>query len=355
MPPRCLYLTSLFLVSFIASCALLNFVFFVTNKAPYLGEITEKMTAYLQSSDQYNAVFIGPSMTAYSINSDWMNAEAQKTGCGMKVYNFGVGMLEWPELLYIIDSILKAHPDSLQYMFFQDPLFDRAALVNRNTYRKRYFLSLKFFSGHLDNIRTAFSTPENQREALWGLVYNTAYNLMNFGYFSRIVFSVPGIARGSAAEGIIDGSLYLRTAGYVSIEAAPLFRTNHDVFLKKKQEFDDVFLDWRAHPVEASDDPVVSRRAALLSGLAARIDDAGYKAGIYIPPFASKGKISNDQALAQNLRNAVPGLIVLHYNEPWEFPDLWQAELWYDYGHLAASGAIVLSENILKKVCSLSP
>ena len=330
----------LFALSFVIASAGISLTLRAMEPDPELLVLSPKLRHFQDNRETYNTVFLGTSRTFYHIVPDEVESAAEAAGCsGMRVYNFGVFGLNGAEQDWLINEILTTDGSNLNTLIIEDPLPAERQFSDVTSTRARYFHQPALYGSYASDI---LSFPESTPKH--------AFRLGVFGY--GVLHDLSGVGR--AAEAVFPDAIQYEPDVFDfsrhGFEALGSVRT---------KEIDARRADFEAQPdrflalIEAfaagpESDP--SARAAYHAKRLARIERTGVRAGLFISPDV--GELRRTPWVGTALSETYADAMVLNYNRPDQYANLFTRALWFDFSHLNETGAKLLSRSIGQDLCT---
>lgn len=134
---------------------------------------------YLDHADEYNALFVGSSLTKHHIDP-LVISEHLDSSLDVRIYNMSDGGYYTPESTIGIDNILKNKPDNLKYIFLEMTT-PSPAVGNKYTTRTTYWHNLQNSSLIIQHIQAGNFGDEYEQDWLEETVASTVMNYLHFG------------------------------------------------------------------------------------------------------------------------------------------------------------------------------
>lgn len=335
-----------------------------------------KLEYYASHADQYDTVFLGTSHVFRAFVPEVYDGTLRDAGLPSSSFNFGVQSVNLVEARYLVRRILERGDGHLRRLFFEYewlvPQIDpRNAFAARTTYWHDW-----------DATSVAMDRALVWQERLGEeLVYvedgTTTHSLFTVGdrllspgrriakeHFQHWLFDRLFVGRGrDAVKGLLgrqhgETGRYGLADGYLSLEQEEQrlgagrnsYRARRERFLANQPDYEanvEALRTAAAHFGDGDwmdDDLARVDDLELVRTLAHEVQLSGVQFVLVVMPSQSC-----DRAFEQRLLREM-GVLVLRYNLPDEFPDLYAPEHRYDSGHLAASGAGIFSRLLARDV-----
>jgi hypothetical protein len=300
------------------------------------GGVSQKFRFFAAHKDEFDTLFIGSSRVYFQISPAIFDRVTRESGMPTHSFNFGVGGMYLPETAYLLEQILNLKPRNLKWVFIEyDELQTKWSPENQTSRRALYWADWKRVSLLLRKLTDAgtdplwLSNPAKLRDII--LRQNgekSTRSLLTF-YLTQIERNYTNISR---AADVLDHFLSRDTKG----RRASYLGAASDGYVTRPN---------RMSPSQA---------AAYERGLAAAMAEAGTRP---LSPYAMEAY----RQCAQEVRNigAVPIFlitpstteinvaaetteltgVVMAFNNPQAYPNLFRSSARRDGQHLTKSGA----------------
>ncbi len=330
----------IFALSFAVVSVALSLTLRAAEPEPDLLVLTPKLEHFRDNQDQYNTIFLGTSRTFYHIVPIEVESAAHDAGCpGLSVYNFGVFGLNGAEQDWLIGEILNRSGSNLKTLIIEDPLPAERRVADVTSERARYFHKPALYSSYANDI---LSFPESTPKHLFRLGvfgYGVLHDLSGVGRAADAVFPSATPHEPDSFDFTFHGFEALGSIRTADIDA------RRATFEAQPERFAD-YLSAFAHGPES--DP--SARAAYHAKRLSRIEQAGVQAGLFISPDAAELRRTPWVGKAASAND--PDAMVLNYNLPDQYTDIFERHNWFDFNHLNEAGARLLSQKIGRQLCA---
>lgn len=331
---------ALFAAAFAGVAIPLSLAFRAQTPMPDMIVFTPKLEAYRAAAADYDTVFIGTSRTFYHIVPEEVEAGAALAGCpGWRVINLGVFGLTGYEQDWLTGEVLKAGDGKLQRVIIEDPLPNTHKLADATTDRARYFHGPEMWPAHMASIA---SYPESLPKR----VFRAGMFVIGAG------FDLSGVGRGSdlmfpPAEAPRPSQFDMSERGFEALGSI----TTPDILARRAEfENDPAGFDAYLARYGAPSNEDTAQRASYLADRLDRLSAAEVTSALYISPDLPE--LDRTPRTGEAVR-ALPGnRIVLNFNRPDVYPDLFERDLWYDFSHFGEAGARALSRLTGEELCA---
>jgi len=316
------------LLAFAACCAVLGAIL----PFPQVPVVTAKREYLKAHLSEYDTLFIGSSRFVHQIIPAQFDASLAAAGTPVRSFNLGVDGMWPPESLYFLRQILALHPPRLKWVVIE-LLETRPFVEQANSARAVYWHTTPVTFSLVQNI-LSMRRPwtfkwEKLRPHLWAWLQRSC----NYGCGADWVTAQTQRSKSEQPfwftnsgywaepdEPIKEGELKQLTANLESIrQQLPSY--------PMRPAFREEFLDCIAAVRRAGAEPV-----------------------FILSPTVNK---------FENVRDIPEGAPVLRFNNPAEYPQLYEPEIYYDSVHLNRAGASLytdlLAERFLESVVKVQP
>lgn len=304
---------------------------------PEIAVVSSKLENFSEKKNEYNTIFIGSSRIYRHIVPSKFDNLVESQGHNIKSYNFGVPGMQVPETYFLLKKILAMKPKNLEFVFIE--LYDvnlSVARENLRTNRVIYWHTWEHTLWLYDLILDSDRRLLRKLNLLRLHTIPLAYNLANVGKGDRLIQWIlnpedeenttfdPGSNKVFKNPGL-DGYL-------------PIEEETDIVFKNRRQDFL-ANLDTYRQKVELISLPVDEVEALkpdqleVIKKLIQLVKDSSATPIFIITPVLEK----EAHLLAANTKGDVP--ILFSFNDPTEYPSLYDPEYRLDIGHLKDKGA----------------
>jgi hypothetical protein len=312
--------------------------------------VGEKLAHLRQNPGRYDTLFIGSSYVYREFDPSRFDAISAEAGVSTTSFNLGIPGMDPPETYWLVDQALANGNTRFRLVMIElDSLHSRVRPANVHTRR---------FDAWHDAGRTiaavrAVATGDTTRGKKLKDVASHAE-----AFVRRLAF----IGRGRALLGFPVSEdrgvekahpLGARSDGYVSLdeEEAAVFALRRDMFGSFEEDrYQEKLAELRRGVEDEDGDVGVSDlEIELLRSAIEKVQHTGARVVLVVPPCLATRAGLIRRALA------VDGTIVLAFNDPDRFPDLYDPALRFDVGHLNAAGADLFTTRLAAAVLALPP
>ncbi len=329
----------IFLVAFCVTAAGLSLSFRANTQKPDMLILSPKLAHFKAYQENYNTVFLGTSRTFYHIVPDEVEIAAADAGCpGLSVFNFGVFGLNGAEQDWILREIQNTPNLQLQTLILEDPLPAERRVSDVTTERARYFHQIGLYRAYLSDI---LSFPESRAKQVFRagiFAYGALYDLSGVGK-SASYFFPPAEQKNTFSFDFARGGF----EALGSIMNDDIAARRNDFIANPEKFFDEV----ASYDLGPESDP--SQRARYHFNRLKQLEASGFNVGFFVSPDAQE--IRRTAWVGKALSELDDEAVVLNYNQPDLYPELFDRYLWFDFSHLNEEGAITLSQKVGAQLC----
>ena len=300
------------------------------------GGVSQKFRFFAAHKDEFDTLFIGSSRIYFQISPAIFDRVTRESGMPTHSFNFGIGGMYLPESAYLLEQILNLKPRNLRWVFIEyDELQTKWSPENQTSRRALYWADWKRVSLLLRKLSDAGTAPpwlpdpaKLRDIMLRQKDEKNTRSLMAF-YAGQFEKNYTNVARaGDVPDYFLSRDTKERRARYLGVAS--------DGYVTRPN---------RMSPSQA---------AAYERGLAAAMGQRGSRP---LSPYTVEGY----QQCAQEVRNIGaapiflitpsttqiniaadrPGLagVVMAFNDPRTYPNLFRSDVRRDGQHLTKSGA----------------
>lgn len=337
------------LVSFV-TCALIVTAVSRTIAPPPSPPVLEAKLGDLSTRrEQIEAVFIGSSRIATTIDPSTLDPALAAQGCPLTTYNLGVPGLHLLEQRALLERLSKIDLPRLKWIFLDLPLTlepspDRFSVA-------RFRATMRFANMPLA-LRDLWTAPISLPKRLWSsamLGLGFAYEQSGLGAIAALLDPPANDGDGGSDLARIDraraGFMPLaRNSGYADLER------RRAAFEQRERAGFEVQLRAAVNrPLDATISPA---RLDFLATLAREAMIGHAKVGYVIMPEPTARAVGNAKALAARWSVSQGGYVLANMNDPASLPAYGDASAWFDVAHLWQPQAIDLSARLAAPLCA---
>jgi hypothetical protein len=300
------------------------------------GGVSQKFRFFAAHKDEFDTLFIGSSRIYFQISPAIFDRVTRESGLPTHSFNFGIGGMYLPETGYLLEQILKLKPQKLRWVFIEyDELQTKWSPENQTSRRALYWADLKRVSLLLRKLTDAGTDPvwlpnaaklrdivlrqddeKNTRSLLTFYVTQFERNYTNVAraadvldyFFSRDTTERRASYLGAASDG------YVPRAGEMSPSQTVAYERG-----------------LAATMAQRSTRPLSPYTVAAYRQCATEVRDLGATPIFLITPSTTQINIATESS-------ALPG-VVMAFNKPRTYPNLYRTDVRRDGQHLTKSGA----------------
>jgi len=124
------------------------------------GGVSQKFRFFAAHKDEFDTLFIGSSRVYFQISPVIFDRVARESGLATHSFNFGIGGMYLPETAYLLEQILNLKPRNLRWVFIEyDELQTRWSPDNQTSRRALYWADWKRVSLLLRKLTDAGTDP----------------------------------------------------------------------------------------------------------------------------------------------------------------------------------------------------
>lgn len=327
---------SLAAIAFLIACSVINLTIAIPSVwRPNLDAIDAKLAAFKQSKEDFDVLVCGPSHVEYGVNPEILDPLLESQGLEVCTFNLGLEGMKLAEREFVLRRALELSKGRVKYLIVEFEL--RATPLVKNLYsaRTRYFSSPRYIG---NSLRTKlFSKRSLAKRIGASSVICCAFvlNQMNLGVVPDLLLpkvndpEVNEAPSNFSSFGWKNGDSRLNRRNLAKIEdsllrATETTKTNR---ILTGEEFSSIEQDLEI------------------------IEKFGCVPIVLFAPCCDG--IEEDLAIRNYIQAHRPDLLVLDFTPSGpDWPSFCDAELWFDSGHLASSGAEVFSRLLAQRLSS---
>jgi len=302
---------------------------------PEVGDVSPKLRFFAAHKDEFETVFVGSSHIHYGVSPSAFDEVLARAGIPNRSFNLGADAMYPPERFYVLEQILAMKPRKLKRLFLEmedietwpdDQVSQRA--VYWHDWSRTWIILRKILDmGVPEPRRRKLRAVRREREPIAAHLTLLARNVCNVGRAFDLSESFgyddaePGWELGPKLDG------YIPLATTISGDKALAFEK--ELAHERSVRLEDVVLDRYA--------------AEAYRHYARQIHNAGATPVFLVSPVHPQ------------VPSKFPGLspcLLLAYNDPTRYPDLYRSEARMDENHLNPTGADkftrLIAEDFLK-------
>jgi len=124
------------------------------------GGVSQKFRFFAEHKDEFDTLFIGSSRIYFQISPAIFDRVTRESGLPTHSFNFGIGGMYLPETSYLLEQILNLKPRNLRWVFIEyDEMQTKWSPENQTSRRALYWADWKRVSLLLRKLTDAGTTP----------------------------------------------------------------------------------------------------------------------------------------------------------------------------------------------------
>ena len=124
------------------------------------GGVSQKFRFFAAHKDEFDTLFIGSSRVYFQISPGIFDRVTRENGMPTHSFNFGIGGMYLPETAYLLEQILKLKPRNLKWIFIEyDELQTKCSPENQTSRRALYWADWKRVSLLLRKLTDSGTDP----------------------------------------------------------------------------------------------------------------------------------------------------------------------------------------------------
>lgn len=319
-------------VAFFCTCITLHCLL----PAPDASGIATKMRFFAAHKDDFDTIFVGSSHIYCGVSPALFDEGMAKAGIPSHTFNFGVNGMYPPERFYVLEQILSLNPRKLKRVFVElDDIQGTWLPDEQNSQRVLYWRDWRHTWVILEKALD-LDVPGQWKRKLWALRKRRDTIIRSLSLFAK---NVSNFGRAlDIAESFVNSNQIpeVETDGY--------FAQTTRIFGEKESAFqNELAREQAAHIANVVLDPYASR---FYVHFARRIRSTGA-----IPVFVVTPTYPQ---MPSRFSGPPPGL-VLSYNNPLTYSDLYRSDARSDEGHLNSTGAERLTRLLVEDFLRNTP
>ena len=328
-------------LAFTGACLAIRRVF----PFPEMPDAHAKMMHFSAHPDDYDALFLGTSRINFQVIPAMFDPLAQAAGVPVKSFNAGVAGMRPPEDSYFFDQLLAARPQRLRWVFIElvhiRPRFNEEL---RGTMRAQYWHDAPRL--WLMWKRITYLKPTKKRRSLERTWNDLREPLAEFPEHLRLFLrEMSNLGRG---DFLADQLLRKRPdwrrmlPHYLGDDLAGWRETGRgeDMPAEIREKFEKERAERLAEPAAHDLAEPISQGA--LEAMIAKVERLGATPVLIVPPTTGKKTFYPQPERARKT-------IVLDFNDPVRFPELYENRHRLDTDHLNTAGAEVFTRLLVEQ------
>jgi hypothetical protein len=300
------------------------------------GGVSDKFRFFAAHKDEFNTLFIGSSRIYFQISPAIFDRVTGESGLSTHSFNFGIGGMYLPETAYLLEQILKLKPRNLKWVFVEyDELQTKWSPENQTSRRALYWADWKRVSLLLRKLTDTgtgpprLPSPAKFREiVLRQKNEKNTRSLLTF-YATQLEKNSTNVAR---AADILDYFLGRdrndRLASYLGAASDGYVTRPNRMSPNQAAAYERALA---ATMAQIGTRPLSSYTIQTYRQCAQEVRNIGAAPIFLITPSTTQIDIKTENT-------GLPG-VVMAFNNPGIYPDLYRSDVRRDGQHLTKSGA----------------
>ena len=300
------------------------------------GGVSQKFRFFAAHKDEFDTLFIGSSRVYFQISPAIFDRVTRESGMPTHSFNFGVGGMYLPETAYLLEQILNLKPRNLKWVFIEyDELQTKWSPENQSSRRALYWADWKRVSLLLRKLTDAgtdplwLSNPAKLRDII--LRQNdekSTRSLLTF-YVTQVERNYTNISRAAdVLDHFLGPDTKERRASYLGAGSDGYVTRPNRMSPSQAAAFERALA---AAMAEAGTRPLSAYAVEAYRQCAQEVRDIGAAPIFLITPSTTQIGVATEGT-------GTPGL-VMAFNNPRAYPNLFRSSARRDGQHLTKSGA----------------
>ena len=335
-PARLIVGLAMLALAFVAACLVIRSAF----PFPDIPNVHAKIVHFREHPNDYDTLFIGSSRLNYQVIPSQFDRLSRAAGLPTKSYNAGIAGMRPPEDSYFLDQLLAAKPQHLRWVFLEVMnIRPRLNAEVRGTLRAQYWHDWPRLK--LMWQRIFYLQPTDRRRSfkrIWNELREPFAELP--GHLELFMREMSNIGRGDfvAAQLLskpVDSRLSLKR--YLGSDLAGWTPTGRGEELtpENRISFEKERAERLTRPSIHDLAEPISQEA--LEAMVRKVERLGATPVLIVAPVTAKRVFYPRPELARRV-------IVLDFNDPKRFPELYENRHRLDWDHLNTAGAEVFTK-----------
>ncbi len=290
--------------------------------------------------DEIDAIYVGSSRMIRAIDPRVIDAELAANGLPWNTFNFGADGMFGFESDFVLRELLALEPARLKTIFFEAatwyPGFDEPGSTNPESLRATFWHSPQATCHVLESIRRLDAPLATKLELYRIHLVAFAKKMSNFGQGPRVLAKALGTDAAKIGEDVpVD--LVAQTRGYQPLELLTdkVHTEGREYFLAALEGYQKLIAKIPAENARGT-----SLETYNLPALVDQYEDTAAH-GVELVQVVMPARVGSP--LFDTLKEAGHVPVLLHFNRPDVYPELFEVEHHYDMGHLNRAGAAIFS------------
>ena len=299
------------------------------------GGVTQKFRFFAAHKDEFDTLFIGSSRIYFQISPAIFDRVTRESGLPTHSFNFGIGGMYLPETGYLLEQILKLKPLKLRWVFIEyDELQTKWSPENQTSRRALYWVDWKRVSLLLRKLTDActdavWPNPAKVRDIiLYQKDEESTRTLLTF-YATQLEKNYTNVARATdVLNYFLDRDTKERRVSYLGAAGDGYVARPNRMSPSHAMGYERGLATAMA---QSGTRPLSSYTLEAYRQCAQEVRKIGATPIFLITP-------STTQISIQSENTGLSG-VVMAFNNPRTYPNLYRTELRRDGQHLTKSGA----------------
>lgn len=330
---RALTNTGIGAAAFVITCAALRVVL----PFPEIdGGVSQKFRFFAAHKDEFDTLFIGSSRVYFQISPAIFDRVTREGGMPTHSFNFGIGGMYLPETAYLLEQILKLKPRNLKWVFIEyDEVQTKWSPENQTSRRALYWADWKRVSLLLRKLTDAgtdpfwLPSPEKLRDiALRKKGEKNTRSLLAF-YTGQFEKNYTNVARATdVLQYFLGRDTKERRERYLGVANDGYVAKPNRMSPEQVAEYE---RDLTAAMAESDTHRISPYAIEAYSQCAQEVREMGATPIFLITPSTTEINVATKDTGLTN--------VVMAFNDPRTYPDLYRSDVRRDGQHLTKAGA----------------
>jgi hypothetical protein len=330
---RALTNSAIGVVAFLVTCIVLRAVL----PFPEIdGGVSQKFRFLAAHKDEFDVLFIGSSRIYFQISPAIFDRATRESGLPTHSFNFGVGGMYLPETAYLLEQILNLKPRKLRWVFIEyDEVQTKWSPENQTSRRALYWADWKRVSLLLRKLTDAgvdaiwLPNPAKLRDiVLRQKDEESTCTLLAF-YAGQLEKNYTNVSKAAdVLEHFLGRDTRQRRASYLGVASDGYVTKSDQMSPNQVAAYERALA---AAMAETDKRPLSPYAVEAYRQCAQDVRTIGATPIFLIPPSTTQINVATDNS-------AQPG-VMMAFNDPRRYPDLYRSSVHRDQQHLTKSGA----------------
>jgi hypothetical protein len=315
------------------------------------GGVSQKFRFFAEHKDEFDTLFIGSSRIYFQISPAIFDRVTRESGLPTHSFNFGIGGMYLPETSYLLEQILNLKPRNLRWVFIEyDEMQTKWSPENQTSRRALYWADWKRVSLLLRKLTDAGTTPlwlanpAKLREIM--LPQNddkSTGSLLTF-YAGQFEKNYTNVARAAdVLDHFLSRDTKERRARYLGAASDGYVARPNRMSSSQVAAYERALA---AAIAQAGTHPLSPYAVEAYRQCAQEVRNIGAMPIFLIPPSTTQINIATEST-------GSPG-VVMAFNDPRAYPNLYRSSERRDGQHLTKSGADEFTRIVAANFVSLA-